>query len=134
MSDRCVVLRAVWTGVTRHPRLIVRRTPRWRGCSGTGLTLSAVPCPDGSGKQGAFDLLRLLARTLPDQREPGRRHTDPQTSREAGLAGNGSAAWSRHGLTAARTHDVIGRAARAEVDLLAGKGYQGAGGTVATAR
>jgi hypothetical protein len=39
---------------------------------------------------------------------------------------------STHDLTAARTHGVITAAARAEVDLLADKGYQGAGGTVAT--
>ena len=39
---------------------------------------------------------------------------------------------STHDLTAARTHDVLTAARRAEVDLLADKGYQGAGGTVAT--
>jgi hypothetical protein len=39
---------------------------------------------------------------------------------------------STHDLTAARVHDVITAAARAEVQLLADKGYQGAGGTVTT--
>jgi hypothetical protein len=39
---------------------------------------------------------------------------------------------STHDLTAARTHDVIRAAAHAGVDLLADKGYQGAGGTVVT--
>jgi hypothetical protein len=33
-------------------------------------------------------------------------------------------------LTAARIHSIIARAAKADVDLLADKGYQGAGGTV----
>lgn len=37
---------------------------------------------------------------------------------------------STHDLTAARTHDIIAAAARAQVELLADKGYQGAGGTV----
>jgi DDE superfamily endonuclease/Helix-turn-helix of DDE superfamily endonuclease len=39
---------------------------------------------------------------------------------------------STHDLTAARVHDVIRQAARADVQLLADKGYQGAGGTVTT--
>jgi DDE superfamily endonuclease/Helix-turn-helix of DDE superfamily endonuclease len=39
---------------------------------------------------------------------------------------------STHDLTAARTHDIIDSATRAEVQLLGDKGYQGAGGTVAT--
>ncbi|BCB83517.1 transposase family protein [Phytohabitans suffuscus] len=37
---------------------------------------------------------------------------------------------STHDLTAARTHDIIRSAARADVELLADKGFQGAGGTV----
>lgn len=37
---------------------------------------------------------------------------------------------STHDLTPARHHDVIDAAARAEVELLADKGYQGAGGTL----
>jgi hypothetical protein len=37
---------------------------------------------------------------------------------------------STHDLTAARTHDIIRSATRADVQLLADKGYQGAGGTV----
>lgn len=39
---------------------------------------------------------------------------------------------STHDLTAARIHDLIRHAARADVQLLADKGYQGAGGTVTT--
>jgi len=39
---------------------------------------------------------------------------------------------STHDLTAARTHDIIASATRAEVELLGDKGYQGAGGTVTT--
>jgi hypothetical protein len=39
---------------------------------------------------------------------------------------------STHDLTAARTHGVIGAATRADVELLADKGFQGAGGTVTT--
>jgi hypothetical protein len=39
---------------------------------------------------------------------------------------------STHDLTAARVHDLIRSAARADVQLLADKGYQGAGGTVAS--
>jgi DDE superfamily endonuclease/Helix-turn-helix of DDE superfamily endonuclease len=39
---------------------------------------------------------------------------------------------STHDLTAARVHDIIRAAAKAQVDLLGDKGYQGAGGTVAT--
>jgi hypothetical protein len=37
---------------------------------------------------------------------------------------------STHDLTAARVHDIIAVAGRADVELLADKGYQGAGGTV----
>jgi DDE superfamily endonuclease len=37
---------------------------------------------------------------------------------------------STHDLTAARAHGVISIAARAEIDLLGDKGYQGAGGTL----
>jgi len=37
---------------------------------------------------------------------------------------------STHDLTAARTHGIIAAAARARVELLADKGYQGAGATV----
>jgi hypothetical protein len=37
---------------------------------------------------------------------------------------------STHDLTAARTHDMISTATCADVELLADKGYQGAGGTI----
>lgn len=39
---------------------------------------------------------------------------------------------STHDLTAARAHQVITTAARGRVQLLADKGYRGAGGTVTT--
>lgn len=39
---------------------------------------------------------------------------------------------STHDLTAARVHDIITSATHADVELLADKGYQGAGGTVGT--
>jgi hypothetical protein len=39
---------------------------------------------------------------------------------------------STHDLTAARTHTIITTATAAEVELLADKGYQGAGATVST--
>jgi hypothetical protein len=39
---------------------------------------------------------------------------------------------STHDLTAARIHDIIAMTARADVEVLADKGYQGAGGTVVT--